>query len=68
MNAESPPTLCPVLSDLQRQITFDDHILALCHIAALNACDRAKESGKRTESFTKITQGPKKPLLIFYKD
>ena len=55
-------------ADLQREFRFDDHTLALCHTAALNAYDRPKESGKKTESFTKIIQGPKKPLMIFYQD
>ena len=46
-------------ADLQRQIKFDDHTFAQCHTAAFNAWDRTEESGKRTEQFTKIIQGPK---------
>ena len=45
-----------------------DHTLDLCHAAALNAWDRIGEIGKKIESFTKVIQGPKKPLWISYKD
>lgn len=31
----------------------------LCHLATLNAWDKVEESGKKSESFTKIIQGPK---------
>lgn len=34
-------------ADFQRQFRIDDHTLAQCHIAALNAWDRIEESGKR---------------------
>lgn len=52
-------------TDLQRQSRFDDDTLVLHHIAAFNAWDSVKESGKRTKSFTKIIQAPEKPSLIF---
>ena len=46
-------------AELQRPLEFDDHTLALCHLAALNARDKVEESGKRSESLTKIIQSPK---------
>lgn len=50
---------------MQRQLEFDDHTLALHHLAALNARDKVEESGKRFESFTKIIQGPKEAFNYF---
>lgn len=46
-------------AELQRPLEFDDHTLALRHLAALNARDKVEESGKRSESLTKIIQSPK---------
>ena len=46
-------------ADLERLFRFDDHTLVVCCIAALAASDSVEESGKRTESFTKIIQGAK---------
>ena len=40
--------------------------LALCHLAALNAWNKVEESGKRSESFSKITQGPKEVFTGFF--
>ena len=37
--------------------------LVLCHVAGLNAWDRAEESGKRTEPFIKIIQGPEEAFV-----
>lgn len=54
-------------ADVQRQSTYD-HTLALCHAAALNAWDRIEEVRKRTESFTKVVQGPKETFTNFFKD
>lgn len=51
-------------ADIRRQFGFDDHILVLCHRAALNAWSRVEESGKRTKSFTEIT---KRSLLWFFR-
>lgn len=50
----------------EAQFRLDDHTLVLCHTAVLNAWDRVEESGKRTEQFTKVIQGPKKPSLFFF--
>lgn len=52
-------------ADVERQFTFDDHTLSLCCTAALNAWDKIQESGKRSEPFTKIVQGPKEVLTTF---
>ena len=41
---------------VERQSLYDDHILALCHGATLNAWDRTEEVGKKIESFTKVIQ------------
>lgn len=51
-------------AELQRQLEFDDHILALHHLTALNVRDKVEQSGKRSESFTKIIQGPKEVFII----
>lgn len=50
---------------LQRHLEFDNNTLALRHLAALNARDNVEESGKRSESLTKITQGPKETINYF---
>ena len=56
-------------ADLKRSFRFDDHTLALCHIAILNAWDMVEESGKRMESFIKIIHGPKEAFTdFFYKN
>lgn len=47
-------------AEFQKQFEFDDHILALCCLAALNTWDKVEESGKRSESLAKIIQGKKK--------
>lgn len=44
---------------------YDDHTLALCCTAALNAWDRIEEVGKRTESFAKVIQYPKETFTDF---
>lgn len=54
-------------AEVEKQITFDDHTLALCCTAALNAWDKIQESGKRTEPFTKIIQGPIETCTEFAK-
>lgn len=46
-------------ADLQRQFRFDDHILAICCTATLDAWDRDEESGKRTDSLLKLYKAPK---------
>ena len=52
-------------ADLQRHLGFDDHILALCHLAALIAWNRIEESEKMSELFTKIIQCPKEAFTDF---
>ena len=49
----------------ERQAVYDDHILDLCHIAALHAWSRTGEIGKKNESFTKLIQVPKEVLMDF---
>ena len=49
----------------KRQFEFYDHNMALCFSAGLNAQNKAEESRKRTESFTKIIQGPKEVFISF---
>ena len=39
-------------ADVQRQSLYDDNILYLCCIGALNAWDRIKEVVQKIESFT----------------
>ena len=51
-------------AESQRQLKFDDHTLVLCHLATLNAWDKVEESGKKSESFTKIIQGPKEAYTV----
>ena len=53
---------------IENQFLLDGHILALCHAAALNAWDRIEEVRKKTESFTKIIQGPKETFMDSYTD
>lgn len=52
-------------ADVERHITFDDHILALCYTATLNAWDKIQRSGKKTEPFTKVIHGPKEAFTEF---
>lgn len=55
-------------AELQRQLEFDDYkTLALCHLVALNAWNKVEESGERSESFTKIIQGPNEAFNDFLK-
>lgn len=44
-------------SEWQWQLEFDDHALVLFGLADLNVWDNVEESGKGSESFTKIIQG-----------
>ena len=46
-------------AEVQRQLSFDDHALALCILAPLNIWDKVEELGKRSETFTRILQGQK---------
>lgn len=50
---------------MQRQFEFNDHILTLCHLAALNAWEKFKVSGKKSGSFTKIIQDSKEVFTNF---
>lgn len=52
-------------ANLQRQLEFDDPILELCQLAALNAWDKVKEPGKSSESLSTIRQGPKEAFTDF---
>ncbi|XP_052593228.1 torsin-1A-interacting protein 1 isoform X3 [Peromyscus californicus insignis] len=47
------------------QCLYDVQTLILCRTAALNAWDRVEEPGKKTESFTKVVQGPKESFTDF---
>ncbi|XP_052568117.1 endogenous retrovirus group K member 10 Gag polyprotein-like [Peromyscus californicus insignis] len=49
----------------QTQCLYDVQTLILCRTAALNAWDRVEEPGKKTESFTKVVQGPKESFTDF---
>ena len=51
-------------ADLQRQLEFDNHTLALCPALALNAWGKVEQPGQ-AQSFTKITQGSNEPFLGF---
>ena len=44
---------------VERQSVYDDHMLDLCHAAALNAWDGIGEIGKKIELFTKVIQDQK---------
>ena len=48
------PLLCKKKQNSQGQSILNDFILVLCCIAALSVWDRTEESGKKTESFTKV--------------
>ncbi|XP_052610186.1 oxidized purine nucleoside triphosphate hydrolase isoform X1 [Peromyscus californicus insignis] len=50
---------------VQTQCSYDVQTLVLCRTAALNAWDRVEEPGKKTESFTKVIQGPKESFTDF---
>ena len=55
--------------DLQRQLEFnliEFNTLVLCHLSALNTCDKFEESGKRFESLAKIIQGLKEDFTDFF--
>lgn len=51
---------------LQRQLEFDNHTLALCHLAVLIAGDMGEESGKGSGSFSKIMQGQTESFTDFF--
>ena len=55
-------------ADPQAQALYDEHILSLCHKAALNAWNRIQELGKRIESYTRVKKAKENPLMTFYKD
>ena len=54
-------------ADPQDQALYDEYILSLCHIAALNAGDRIQELGKIIESYNSFIQGQRKPIHDFIK-
>ena len=54
-------------ANMDRKITFDDIVLALCCTADLNVWNKIQESGKRTETFNKSILGQQKPSLNFCK-
>jgi hypothetical protein len=54
-------------AELQRQLEFDNHTLALCPALALNAWGKVEESEKRSELFIKIIQDPKEAFTEFLK-
>lgn len=41
-------------ANVQRKSLYDDHTLALCHVATLNVWDRTKEVVKKIESILKL--------------
>lgn len=49
----------------QTQCLYDVQTLILCRTAALNAWDKVEEPGKKSESFTKVKQGPKESFTDF---
>lgn len=53
-------------ADSQKYDLYDDHILSLCHTAALKAWDRIQESGKRMEPYTRVKQGQREPFSDFF--
>lgn len=55
-------------AELQRQLEFDDHILALSDLAALNVWDKAEESGKRQSHILHLYKAKKQPSLVLCKD
>lgn len=54
-------------ADFQREFGFDDHTLTQCCLAALSSWDKVRESGKRSESFTKIIQGTQETFSDFFQ-
>lgn len=50
------------------QVDYDDTTLALCGRAALNAWDKVKETGKRSELLTDILQGSGEAFTDFFED
>ena len=50
---------------IERQTVYDDHTQYFCNSAAMNVWDRSGEIQKKTESFTKATQGPKEAFIDF---
>ena len=53
---------------VERQSLYDDHILALCHSATLNAWDRIEEVGENLSHLPKLFRAKRKPLWVSYKD
>ena len=53
---------------VDRQSLYDDHALALCHSAALNAWDITKELGKKIDSFLKVVRAQREPSQISYRE
>ena len=57
--------------DPQSQTVYNEHILSLCHTAALNTWDKIKKLGRnqelerKIESHTKVRQGPKELFSDF---
>lgn len=55
-------------AELQRQLEFDDHVLALSDLAALKVWDKVEESGKRQSHLLNLYKAKKKPSLVLRKD
>lgn len=45
--------------------TMNKYILFLCYTATLNSWDRVQGLGRRTESYTKVREGPREPFSHF---
>ena len=54
-------------ADPQSQAIYNEHILSLCHTAALNACDMVKAPARRIESYAKLIQGQREFFSDFLR-
>lgn len=45
-----------LLAGAETQVAYDEHIMTLCHTAALNDCNKIQEPEKRSNFYTKVLQ------------
>ena len=50
---------------IKRQCLYDSHILALCHVAVLNAWSIIEGVREKIESFSKVIQCPRETFIDF---